>query len=53
VIWSSLRYEVSPAVAAISAIFIILSTVIAIIALLIVGQRGVVGITGGRRDEPV
>jgi len=51
VIWSSLRYEVSPAVAAISAIFIILSTVIAIIALLIVGQRGVVGITGGRRDE--
>lgn len=47
VIWSSLRYEVSPAVAAISAIFIILSTVIAVIALLIVGQRGVVGITGG------
>lgn len=51
VIWTSLRYEVSPAVAAISATFIILSTVIAIIALLIVGQRGVVGITGGRTDE--
>ena len=52
VIWSSLRYEVSPAVAAISSIFIILSTVIAVVALLVVGQRGVVTITGGgRRGE--
>jgi ABC-type spermidine/putrescine transport system permease subunit II len=53
VIWTSLRYEVSPAVAAISAIFIILSTVIASIALVIVGQRGVVSITGGSRREGV
>jgi len=51
VIWTSLRYEVSPAVAAISSTFIILSTIIAIIAVIVVGQRGLVRMTGGGTRE--
>ena len=50
VIWTSLRYEVSPAVAAISAVFIVLSVIAAIIALFTVGTRGVVEIGGGRAE---
>lgn len=50
VIWTSLRYEVSPAVAAISAVFIMLSIVAAIIGLIMVGARGVVEIGGGRAE---
>ena len=53
VIWTSLRYEVSPAVAAISSTFIILSTIIAIIAVIVVGQRGLVRMTGGGTREEV
>jgi ABC-type spermidine/putrescine transport system permease subunit II len=51
VIWTSLRYEVTPAVAAISSTFIILSTIIAIIAVIVVGQRGLVRMTGGGTRE--
>ena len=51
VIWTSLRYEVTPAVAAISSTFIILSTIIAIIAVIVVGQRGLVRMTGGGKRE--
>jgi putative spermidine/putrescine transport system permease protein len=50
VIWTSLRYEVSPAVAAISAVFIGLSVIAAIIALFTVGTRGVVEIGGGKAE---
>jgi ABC-type spermidine/putrescine transport system permease subunit II len=50
VIWTSLRYEVSPAVAAISAVFIMLSVIAAVIGLVTVGTRGVVEIGGGKAE---
>jgi putative spermidine/putrescine transport system permease protein len=50
VIWTSLRYEVSPAVAAISSVFIMLSVIAAVIGLVAVGTRGVVEIGGGKAE---
>jgi len=49
-IWTSLRYEVSPAVAAISSIFIGLSVIAAMIGLWMVGAGGVVGLGGGKAE---
>jgi putative spermidine/putrescine transport system permease protein len=50
-IWTSLRYEVSPAVAAISSIFIGLSVIAALVGIWLVGSRGVVEIGGGKGEE--
>jgi ABC-type spermidine/putrescine transport system permease subunit II len=51
VIWTSLRYEVSPAVAAIASVFIGLSIMAVLIGLRLVGSRGLVQLGAGETEK--
>lgn len=51
VIWTSLRYEVSPAVAAIASVFIGISVVAVIIGLRLVGTGGLVQLAAGEAEK--
>jgi putative spermidine/putrescine transport system permease protein len=50
VIWTSLRYEVSPAVAAIASVFIGISLLAVLVGLKLVGRRGLANLTTGEGD---